>query len=81
MNCFTSPPETELIRAREVIMWLGITEHELRTLVELGIIRRIHLRPHSKGFFLSSEIRQLILNQSIPPPDYGNDHPRSNGAT
>jgi hypothetical protein len=80
MHFFMSPPETELIRARVVIQWLGVTERELRTLVELGIIRRIHFRPHSKGFFLTSEIRALILNQAIPPPDYGN-YPRPNGAT
>jgi hypothetical protein len=76
MYVLTSPPETELIRARVVIQWLGVTERELRTLVELGIIRRIHFREHSKGYFLTSEIRQLLINQSVPPPDYTEGHRR-----
>jgi hypothetical protein len=78
MTTFSSSPEKELIRLREVIEWLGITKREVQKLVELGILHRVHLRPDSKGCFRVSEIR-LILSQSTLPPDYGS-FPRTNSA-
>jgi hypothetical protein len=72
MTTFSAPPTTELIRRREVIMWLGITRHEVDILVELGILHPVHLRPCSHGYFRVSEIRQLI---SQSPPENDN-HPR-----
>jgi hypothetical protein len=79
MTTFSSSPEKELIRQREVIQWLGVTAHELQILVELGILHRVHLRPNSYGWFKTEEIRRLILSQSTLPPDYGSS-PRTNSA-
>jgi hypothetical protein len=67
MKTFSSPPKHELIRYHEVILWLGITECELKKLVEFGLLHRIQFRPNAKGYYRASEIRQLIENQSIPP--------------
>jgi hypothetical protein len=79
MWIFSDPPKTELIRRREVITWLGITTHEVDILVQLGILHRVHLRPSTKGYFRVSEIRELIFNESIPPPD-NDSNSRQNGS-
>jgi hypothetical protein len=70
-------PSKCLLRRREVLRWLGITEDELRMLTELKVITKIHLRDGSKSYYLTQEIEEKILNKKNGDKENGHLPPRT----